>query len=235
MQSSTNVGCYGGSDGTANISVTGGTSPFNYTWTDVDAAAVIDAGVGIITQTGLQTGTYLVSVVDDNNCSDNFNFTIAQPDTVIQVLQKDSTTATCSYSSDGTATVVGDGGVGSFTYLWDIQAASQTNSTATGLVAGSYEVTITDGNGCTGVFSQTVTSPISITLSSSITSPSCAGDSDGQASVASSSSAIPNVYQWDTNANNQTNITATGLLAGSYSVTATDNDGCEVQATISPI
>jgi PKD repeat protein len=60
-----------------------------------------------------------------------------------------STDETCA-TNDGTATVSPSGGSGSYTYLWDIAAASQTTPTATALAAGTYGVTVTDAvSGCT--------------------------------------------------------------------------------------
>ena len=90
------------------------------------------------------------NVTDANGCSASTSVTLSQP---VKVEGTTSTTPSGCSGSTGTATVVGSGGTGTYTYLW---SNGQTTATATNLAIGTYTVTITDGNGCTGSASATV-------------------------------------------------------------------------------
>ena len=106
----------------------------------------------------------------------------------------------------------------------------QTTPTAINLVAGTYNVTITDSLGCTGTASVTLTDPSAIvaTISSS-TGVNCAGDSTGSATVNATGGLAPYTYLWPTG---QTTATATNLSAGANVVTVTDNNGCTATALV---
>lgn len=125
--------CFGGTT-PVNVSATGGTAPYT--------------GTGSFNQAA---GTTLYSVTDANGCTSSSSVTLTQPSKVEGVTS--STAASGCSVSDGTASVVVSGGTGSYTYLW---STSQTLSTATGLIAGTYSVTFTDANGCTGSATVTV-------------------------------------------------------------------------------
>jgi hypothetical protein len=133
------VGCFGAADATATASGTGGTGSFSYLWSN---------GQGSATSTGLSAQVYAVSVTDQNGCLDQAGLTITEP-SAINVSAVDN--------GDGTATVSSLGGTGTYTYLWDVAASSQTTATATGLVHNNtYTVTVSDQNGCTATASVTV-------------------------------------------------------------------------------
>ncbi|MEY4594565.1 MAG: hypothetical protein RIQ47_975, partial [Bacteroidota bacterium] len=87
-------------------------------------------------------------------CTSTAAITITQPTAITLTLSK--TDVTTTGGTDGTATVVATGGTPGYTYLWSNGA---TTSTATGLVAAAYTVTVTDANGCTRTGSITVGSP----------------------------------------------------------------------------
>jgi len=140
----------------------------------------------------------------------------------------------CNGESDGSAEVTPDGGVQPFQYLWDAAADSQTTAEAIGLAAGTYEVTVTDANGCESTASVTLAEPseLSCTADSPIvgnanTNLACNGDTDGTATVTPVGGVVPYTFAWDAAAGNQTTATATNLAAGTYSVTVTDQNGCE--------
>ncbi|MDM1405984.1 BspA family leucine-rich repeat surface protein, partial [Myroides marinus] len=144
--SKTDVSCNGGSDGTASVSVLGGTPPYRYVWsTGADTQSI----------TGLAEGTYTVTVIDANNDDMTVIFTVIQPTAL---------TATTSITdvnnqggTNGTATVTPSGGTAPYTYSW--APSGGTGATATGLAAGIYTVTITDANNCSILQSVTITEP----------------------------------------------------------------------------
>ena len=134
-------------------------------------------------------------------------------------------------NKDGSATVFVLTGVSPYTYQWDVNAGSQTSSTATGLSAGSYLVIVTDSNGCTGTFTVNVNNTnggvASITADQDVT---CKGGSDGQITASISGGSAPYSYLWD---NGDTAATTySGLAAGAYTVQITDSAGCIVFETI---
>ncbi|HEX2900039.1 MAG TPA: HYR domain-containing protein, partial [Bacteroidia bacterium] len=133
----------------------------------------------------------------------------------------------CAGGNDGSATAMGAGGCSNFTYLW---SNGDVNATATGLTAGTYTVTITDGSGRTDVASVTLTAPTAIVVSSTTTS-SCQEDSTGSIdlTVSGGSSCLGYAYDWS---DGQSVEDPTNLTPGVYTVTISDAGGCEEIQTI---
>ncbi|NCX89947.1 MAG: hypothetical protein EBX02_12800 [Betaproteobacteria bacterium] len=131
--SQTNVACNGGNNGSATASVSGGTAPYTYSWSNSANTSAISS---------LSAGTYSLTVTDVNGCSNNLaSVTITEPTAL--ALTTSSTPASCN--PDGSASVSVTGGIGTYTYLWSNGA---TTASLANLAAGSYAVTVTDGNGC---------------------------------------------------------------------------------------
>jgi N-acetylneuraminic acid mutarotase len=129
--------CNGGNNGSANLIVTGGTSPYSYSWSN---------GASTQNATGLSAGSYSVIITDTNGCTASDSFTMNQPTAIS--LTVTSTPGSCTTCNNGTGTITGTGGTPAYTYLWNT-APVQITSTATGLMPGSYTACITDANGCT--------------------------------------------------------------------------------------
>ncbi|HTA27671.1 MAG TPA: PKD domain-containing protein, partial [Bacteroidia bacterium] len=214
ITSSSNVLCSGGNNGSATVSVGGGTPSYTYLWTPT--------GQTNATATGLTAGSYTVTVTDANGCTATASVTITQPAPVATTIT--FTQATCNLPN-GTSTVVVTGGTPNYTYLWNPSA--ETTATATGLAAGTYSVVVTDANGCTATATVNVTEPIAVNASiTAITNVSCFGGSDASLTVTATPGTPPYTYLWTPTG--QTNATATGLSAGVYTVDVTDNNGCLV-------
>ncbi len=210
--------CWNSDDGSVNISLTGGTSPFSYNWS---------TGANTQDISGLDEGNVSVTVSDAAGCSASSSFTVDAPNN-INASNNSTTDATCS--NDGTATVVPTGGTPSYSYLWNDQG-QQTTSTATNLAAGSYTVVITDNNGCQKNKNMTVSGTGDMDLSSgSKTHVTCNGDADGSATVNPSGGAGAYTYSWNDD-DAQTTATATGLDGGTYLVTVSDDSGCQASRT----
>jgi gliding motility-associated-like protein len=215
----TNATC-SGSNGSLTANPTGGQGPYTYSW----------APNGQTTQTisGLPGGTYTVTVTDANGCVEIQSFTVTT--TAGMSLSLSSIQPSCS-GFNGSATANPIGGTGPYTYSWNTTPV-QTTQTATGLNAGSYSVTITDANGCTAdtVFSLNSNSPM--TLTAALGQPVlCFGGCTGTATANPASGQAPYTYSWNTSPI-QTTQTATGLCAGTYSVTVTDANGCTSTVSI---
>ncbi|WP_456311764.1 T9SS type A sorting domain-containing protein [Pseudomonas shirazensis] len=216
--SQTNVSCFGGTNGTATVNVTGGIFPYSYSWSP-------SGGTGA-TASGLAAGTYTVTITDNNSCQATKTFIIGQPVGTLNGTPS-VTNVSCFNGSNGTATITASGGTPGYTYLWSNGA---TTATASGLLAGNYSVTITDANSCTRQITDIIVGQPSVILNGtpSTTSVSCFGGSNGTATIVASGGTPSYTYLWS---NGATTATATGLLAGTYSVTITDANSCTRQIT----
>jgi len=221
--SSTDPTTCGSTDGTATVVASGGTVPYTYVWND-------GANQTTATATNLAGGTYQVVVTDANGCQNTATVTIDAMAINI-VLTTSSTDPTTCGSTDGTATVVASGGTVPYTYAWN-DGANQTTATATNLAGGTYQVVVTDANGCQNTATATIdTMAINIVLTTSSTDPTTCGSTDGMATVVASGGTAPYTYVWN-DAANQTTATATNLAGGTYQVIVTDANGCQNTATV---
>jgi sugar lactone lactonase YvrE len=152
--SKTDVSCNGESNGSATVSVTGGTAPYTYLWSNKAVTA---------TAKGLKAGDYTVTVTDVKGCQTTQSFTITQPTSALVATVGSQTNVFCIGDSNGSATVSVTGGTGDYTYSW--APSGGTAATATNLTAGAYAVTITDINGCS------VTKAINIETTPDVTAP----------------------------------------------------------------
>ena len=215
------VSCFGGNDGQATVTATFGLEPYTYLWSDGQTTA---------TAINLAAGTYTVTVTDADGTEITETITITEPDELL--VSVTGTNPTTPGGSDGTATATVSGGTPPYTYLWD-DLLAQTTQTATGLVAGTYNVIVTDANGCEVTGSITLTDPaialaLTVVVDNDVT---CFGGNDGQATATATGGVLPYTYLWS-DPFAQTTATATGLAAGTYTVTVTDADGTEITETI---
>lgn len=209
---STDVSCNGGNDGDAEAgNASGGTGPYTYLWNTGSTSQTI---------TGLTAGTYTVTAQDNNGCEATDQVTIDEPATGVSVSITLDSNASCNGAADGGLTAAGVGGTGTITYAWSNGA---TTAVITGLTADTYTVTATDANGCTDTAQETITEPNAVSVSATSTDETCDGDDDGTATANGSGGTGTITYVWNTGGTTQT---ITGLAAGTYSVTATDANGC---------
>ena len=188
------------------IEITGQGGAYSYSWSD---------GQSTVTATGLAAGNYSVIVTDANGCTDTSNVTITEPTALTATTT--ATDPTCNGSADGSASVTATGGTGTLSYLWD-DATGQTTAAATGLAAGTYNVTVTDANGCTITQSNTLGEPTALIVSAGLDVTICAGDSV----TLNGSGAM--TYAWDNGVTNATAFTPTATTT--YIVIGTDANGC---------
>lgn len=216
-----NPSCNGAATGSATANVSGGTGAYTYSWNTTPAQTTATAS-------GLAAGAYAVTVTDANGCSLTENVTLTQPTAITGTILQ--TNVSCNGLANGSATVNASGGTGTLTYSWSTTPV-QTTSTASGLSAGNYSVTVTDANGCQFNDNVTITEPVELTSSiTSSTDVSCNGGSDGSATVTAAGGTTSYSYLWTTSPA-QTSATATGLAAGSYDVFITDANGCTSTST----
>lgn len=206
-----NVTCNGGTNGSATVSISGGTGPFTYAWAPA-------GGTGA-TASGLGAGTYTVTVTDATSCSGTATVTITQP-AVLSATQA-QTNVTCNGASTGSASVSPSGGTPGYTYSWAPSGGN--SSSANALAAGTYTCTITDANGCTITQSITITQPTALSATAGSTAATCGGN-NGTATASVSGGTGTYSYSWTPSGGNS--ATANGLTAGTYTCTITDANGC---------
>jgi len=200
--SKTDVQCYGECNGTATATPTNGNAPYTYFWSN---------GQTVQTATGLCAGTYSVTVGDAANREFIGSVVIENHQPVI--VSVSSFNASCGTSVVATPS----GGVSPFSFLW---STGDTLAGLNELATGTYSVTATDANGCTGVNSVNVTQTVGFSLAQTVINAAC-GACDGSATVTPDSTANPPFrYLWS---NGDTTQTATNLCAGAYTVTVTES------------
>ena len=209
----THLSCHGSCDGTASTSTPGGTPPYTYLWDNAQTNA---------TAVGLCAGAYTVTVTDSNGCQNVTTVdTLVEP-TLLTASITGSTDPLCNGVADGSATVTAGGGTGTYTYSWSPSGGQ--SAIGTGLAGAiEYTATVTDSNGCTASDSITLTDPTLLTASIAGNDPTCNGASDGTAAVTATGGTLPYTYLWNTGA---TSSAISGKMAGAYSATVTDVNGC---------
>jgi hypothetical protein len=176
------------------------------------------------TVTGLLPGNYPVTVTDNvTGCTASTVVAVPAGPGVLTPVVSNITPVSCNGATDGTATISVSGGVGP-TYFFNWSPAGGTGPTSTPLAAGTYSVTIFDaGNpGCPAAALVTITQPNPLqSMVLSVDSANCP-TANGQATVNAFGGVGPYTYNWGF----ATGATQTGLAAGTYNVTATDQNGC---------
>lgn len=213
--------CNGDSTGSATVSASGGTPAYTFLW-DSNALDQTTA-----TATNLSSGTYFVTVSDNNGCSTVDSATVNEPTAVVASISA-STNPSCNGDSDGSATVSATGGTGAYTFQWDANAGGQMTATATGLGDGTYLVTVSDANGCTDTSTVNLSEPAALTVSAdSLVDISCNGANDGFIRVAGNGGTPPYTFNWG----GPTGNTRSNLTPGSYTVTISDANNCDSVAS----
>ena len=212
---STHESAAGANDGTASANPTGGAGAYTYLWNNNAVTATIS---------NLAPGTYSVTVTDQNGCTsvqsvavNSFNCAIAAQASVANV--------TCAGMANGSITLALTGGTAPFTYLWNNGASTATISNLSG---GNYVATVTDANECQVIQSASVSEPAPFSaLTVETVNPSCSNDPTGSATASISGGIAPYNFLWSDGQNTETAI---NLTAGNYSVSVTDQNGCQTGA-----
>ncbi len=203
------VYCFGGSDASIDITMSGGTAPYSYLWND-----------GTLTEdrSALSIGTYSVIVTDANSCTTTISINIVEP--MLLILSETHVDVFCFTGNNGSIDLTINGGVAPYTYLWNDGDLNEDRSL---LIAGIYDVTVTDANGCIANLSATIVEPADLIIAGSHTDVSCFAGNDGTISITISGSVAPYTYIWN---DGDTNEDRTNLTAATYDVTVTDFNAC---------
>ncbi len=224
-----NVNCSGQGNGHIYIYATGGQPQLRYS---------IDNGLTFNYSNqfnNLQPGNYDIIVKDAYNCATNSTASITQPDSLFLDSVIYTNVETCYGDSSATITVYAHGGTPdieySYTNLMTGSVPYQINNFFDNISAGSYYVSIKDGNGCTETSTAfTITQPTSVQISNyQVQDISCHGLTDGQISIYATGGAGKYYYSIDNGVNWSLDSNFTGLLAGIYTLLAKDTNNCVVK------
>ncbi len=210
--------CYGGNDGQAIVYVISGTPPYSYEWNTVPPQTDSIA-------TGLEAGIYTVTVTDIVDCIAIDTVLINNPEELIVSITANN--PLCNGSYDGNATAIATGGADWwYQYSWSNGCIADYN---VNIQAGTYTVTVSDGNSCTATESITLTNPDEIIITSFVSDVTIQGGSDGVIDITVTGGIPPYAYDWSNTATTQD---INDLSAGTYTVTVTDNNGCFIIESI---
>ncbi|MBL7806918.1 MAG: gliding motility-associated C-terminal domain-containing protein, partial [Saprospiraceae bacterium] len=208
----TPASCFGNNDGSIVVSASGGVLPYQFNWS---------TGQGTDSLISLQAGNYQLTITDANACTSVADFTVTSPAVLNAVL---GTQADTCGQSTGAIQVTTSGGTAPYTYLW---SDGSTAVNRLNLAEGPWEVTVTDVNGC--LFTQSA-AIIAVTILPQFLLPG-----DTLTCVKTSVNVTPDpapsnwVFQWQTPDGMQLQGAGQTLgVAGQYSVTATNEFGCEI-------
>ncbi|WJJ97206.1 T9SS type A sorting domain-containing protein [Algibacter luteus] len=210
LTAETNASCSTGASPNIDLTVSGGTAPYDYLWSNGSTAEDLFF---------VTSGSYSVTITDNNGC-------IATSSIEIGITLNNSinslTNISCFGATDGAVDIETIGGVIPYNYTWDNGA---TTEDLTGIGPGIYTLTITDALNCVATAQVTITEPEALACSviqdSAVT---INGASDGVATVTPTGGVAPYTYAWDISG--ETTATATALAVGLHTVTVTDANNC---------
>jgi len=212
------VSCYGGSDGAASATANGGTTTYTYAWSNSVSQVTSDQA------SDLTAGNQTVVVTDVRGCTATANFNVTEPPVFSVTVV--TTNANCPTSNDGSGTGNIVGGIGPYTFLWDNVTGPQTQN---GLVFGNHSVVVTDANQCTASANFFIDTNYTLRVNIQTTDATCFGLNNGSVVVTPVNGTPTFTYQYF-NSTNQV-VNPSNLLAGNYSVSATDNLNCIANET----
>jgi hypothetical protein len=210
--------CAGSADAVLNAVVTGGASPYTYSWNTSPVQTTSSA-------TALASGQYCVTVVDNNGCSGVTCATVTSPNVSVAISVQNQ--VSCFGGSDASLTANAQG-ASPFVYVWSTGSVSQNQN---GLGIGQYCVTISDNNGCTATNCITVTQPSQISVTLNTQQMTCALN-NAAITLSVNGGVSPYTFQWtgpNSFSSNLSNLNA--LIAGTYLLNVVDANGCVANAT----
>ncbi|MDG1158119.1 MAG: M43 family zinc metalloprotease [Flavobacteriales bacterium] len=214
IPSITGVSCSGNNDGAISIDIYGGNGNYSISWSNGGNSTSIN---------NLSAGTYNVNVIDGNGCMGEASFVVAQSNPINMSIFKSD--ISCNGLSDGEAQASISGGTPPYDLTW---SNGSTNSSISNLSAGSYNLQVTDANGCESNESITIVEPSVLNASISLLSNETCVGNDGSLAVNILGGTPAYTITWNTGANGTTLL---NLSANTYSATIVDGGGCSTNAS----
>lgn len=212
--------CFAASNGSIALAVTGGSGNYGYSW-DYNL-------IPTSTLSNITTGIYTVTVTDQaNGCSSSLPIFVDQNPGPPFLVQLNTTPISCNGANNGAISAILVNGAFPYTFSWN---NGSTQSGLTGLPAGTYTVTVTDNNGCPATATEILTEPDVIALSSVVTPLACNGGNNASIDLTATGGTGTLSFIWTPNGEVTEDLF--GLIAGTYTVTASDIASCSQTLTI---
>ena len=210
--------CNGQTNGSISVAATGGTIAYNYQWS-VAAANTSTAG-------NLAAGSYSMTVTDANSCTFAINnMVVTEPGAL--TLNTAITNVSCPHHGDGKINTTVSGAVPPYTYAWN---NGETTPTDTLLNGGTYNVIVTDNNGCTITATNLLVAELpGVSLSANVTNILCFPLKDGAINIMATSTFMPLQYRWS---NGAVTPDLLNIDTGLYSLTVTDAHNCVADTSL---
>lgn len=220
--SSTNVSCFGESDGSVDLTVNGGTPPYTYNWFN----STFDLSFSTQDLSGLPADEYTVEITDSRDCEATNSVLITEPTAPLSgSISKQN--VSCFGDTDGEVSVTASGGTPPYSYNWSNNSQTPTISN---LAAGLYFLTITDDQNCTYLDSVLIEEPsAALSLSLTVVNVSCAQGNDGAIDLTVNGGTSPYQYNWNSGTFNTEDLN--NLFAGVYDIIVTDAKGCTANSS----
>ena len=213
--------CFGDNNASININITGGVPSYSYLWSSTDG---IVSDPGAQNQSNLAPGIYQLKITDANDCIKQETYTLTSPDPLNPNLEAED--MSCLPGNDGYIIARTSGGTPGYTYKW---SQGSTIDEITGLLPGTYSVTVTDANGCISTASADIRIPLPLQVTAVIESDynnyhiDCYANNTGKIALNIQHGRGGYIYQWSSGDDTERIDHA---IAGDYSVTVTDRFNC---------
>ncbi|MCK9254899.1 MAG: gliding motility-associated C-terminal domain-containing protein [Bacteroidales bacterium] len=211
-----NVTCFGDTNGSISVSISGGTAPFTYNWSN---------GLNSSSINNLPANEYYLQVYDASACSSEANFTISQPN--ILKLNKEFKNISCYGYNDGSANLSATGGTSPYNFNISDGVNTMGGNSFYNLSAGTYTIKVNDSNNCVDSSKLLLLEPAKLTATYFYTNPSCIGNNNGYIEINPSGGTEPYSFIWENNVSDLPTIS--GLAQGIYNITIADNNDCEFE------
>ncbi|MFT7079000.1 MAG: gliding motility-associated-like protein [Cryomorphaceae bacterium] len=217
----TDVTCFGANDGLIDITGSGGTGTLGFSWTGPSGFNSISEDIS-----NLEPGDYTLEVTDDNGCTVNETYTVIE--NPVLLVSAISTNNLCNGDDTGSIDLTIAGGLSPYDISWTGPGGFvSTDQDIVDLIAGTYEVTVTDAANCVVVIQETVNEPDPLTAVITPSNLQCFENNSGELTALAQGGTPGYNYSW-VGPNGFTGLgpTIIGLSAGTYSLTVTDNINC---------
>jgi len=200
--------------GSALVSPTGGTAPLSSNWSN---------GVNGYENENLNVGSYSVTITDNNGCNATQTFQITQSANLSVFIQTND--ISCFGQGDGSMSAVVNGGDQNYSFEW---SNGGTTASLNNLLAGQYNLTVTDGTGCSGSAVGVIDEPAVLNASIDGNDVTCYGQNNGSAIAIVTGGTTPYQYGWSNGTNEEI---ADDLAEGNITLNIVDANGCSAQAS----
>jgi gliding motility-associated-like protein len=219
----TDVLCNGNATGEIDISVGGGTGPYNFLWSNGDVAEDL---------TNVIAGTYTLDITDANLCELQVVYEVIEPEFPLSAISVNNDVL-CFGDNTGGIDLTVSGGTGAYSYLWN---TAEILEDIDNLLSGNYSTVVTDENGCTLNFNTSVEQPNApLAISYLVSNVTCFDSINGSIMANISGGTTPYYYQWNTSSQiilSDTTNNPSNLVDGIYSLTLIDTNNCVLNQNI---